>query len=204
MNKYFALMALLIATIATQAQEVYFYTGKNITNYDYKDASGTSNPNLQAGLGSFYEMGYAMPINDSKFSYAFGVTMNEFNAVGGDAFSSYSWNTEYLGIQNALSYSFLKIKGFSFDVKAGVTVATMVYGKQVLNQAYYDLLDEKDFSGVLIFPNAALQANYNMTKRSYLSLGYAFSKRVDIGNNSAEELTFNTSQIQFGVHFSVK
>ena len=38
MNKYFALMVVLLATIATQAQEVYFYTGKNITNYDYKDA----------------------------------------------------------------------------------------------------------------------------------------------------------------------
>ena len=100
---------LLIALIALsfqqiQAQEIYLQTGKNFTQYDYK--SGTdSSPSLQSGSGNFYEIGYVMTLNNEKLKYAVGLSLNEYNSLGGDINSSYSWNTQYMGIECGYHYS---------------------------------------------------------------------------------------------------
>ena len=61
--KKLVLLMLLIASIQNiQSQEIYFYSGKNYTQYDFNDKTGTSNPSIQKGSGNFYEMGYAMPL----------------------------------------------------------------------------------------------------------------------------------------------
>jgi hypothetical protein len=37
-----------------------------------------------------------------------------------------------------------------------------------------------------------------------LSLGYAYSKSLNLSNSTDEKLSFNTNQIQFGVHFTFR
>jgi hypothetical protein len=90
------LLALVVLSIEhIHSQEIYLQTGKNFTKYDYKSDTGSS-PNLQSGSGNFYEIGYVMTLNNEKLKYAVGLSLNEFNALGGDAISSYSWNTQYM------------------------------------------------------------------------------------------------------------
>jgi hypothetical protein len=53
----------------------------------------------------------------------------------GNSANSNSWNTLYLGIQNVVSYSLLA--GGSFDViKAGLGLASLIYGKQEINGTF--------------------------------------------------------------------
>ena len=199
---------LLIALIALsfqhiQAQEIYLQTGKNYTKYDYKSDT-SSTPSLQSGSGNFYEIGYVMTLNNEKLKYAVGLSLNEYNAIGGDINSSYSWNTQYLGVQNTFSIAFVKKRGFEASANVGLGISTLIYGKQNLNGQYLDLSSQKEFSGIWIAPNLGLKASYNVDNDIYLSLGYSYSKSFNLSNSTDEKLSFNNSQIQFGVHFMFK
>jgi hypothetical protein len=196
---------LLIALIALsfqhiQAQEIYLQTGKNYTQYDYKSDTSSS-PSLQSGSGNFYEIGYVMTLNNEKLKYAVGLSLNEFNAIGGDINSSYSWNTQYVGVQNTFSIAFVKKSGFEASTNGGLGISTLIYGKQNLNGQYLDLASQKEFSGLWIAPSLGLKASYNVDNDIYLSIGYAYSKSFNVSNSTEEKLSFNNSQIQFGVHF---
>jgi len=199
---------LLIALIALsfqhiQAQEIYLQTGKNYTQYDYKSDTSSS-PSLQSGSGNFYEIGYVMTLNNEKLKYAVGLSLNEYNAIGGDINSSYSWNTQYLGVQNTFSIAFVKKRGFEASANGGLGISTLIYGKQNLNGQFLDLSSQKEFSGLWIAPNLGLKASYNVDNDIYLSLGYTYSKSFNLSNSTDEKLSFNNSQIQFGVHFMFK
>jgi hypothetical protein len=186
-----------------QSQEIYLHMGKNFTQYDYK--SGTdSSPSLQAGSGNFYEIGYVMTLNNEKLKYAVGLSLNEYNALGGDINSSYSWNTQYMGIENTFSIAFVNWKGLQASANGGFGIATLIYGKQNLNGQYLDLASQKEFSGLWVAPRLGLTASYNVDNDIYMSIGYSYSKSFNVSNSTDEKLSFNNNQIQFGVHFMLR
>jgi hypothetical protein len=202
--KKLLLLFVFLSIQSIQSQEIYFYTGKNFTNYDYKDAFGTSNPQLQAGSGTFYEMGYVMPLGNEKLNYAIGLSLNEYNAIGGNSANSYSWKTQYIGIQNVLAYSLLSRGSFDVALNGGLGLASLIYGKQEINGTFHDLGSQKEFSGLIIQPVVGFKSRYNIMNDGYLSLGYNFSKSFNVTNGTDEKLSFNNSQIQFGIHFNIQ
>ena len=203
MRKLLVLFVILCSIGSLQAQEVYFYTGRNYTNYEYKNSSGALNPNFQAGSGSFYEMGYRFPLRFKKLNYALGLSYNQYNTIGGDSADTYTWNTEYLGINNSLFYSIFKNNSFDIAAKAGLGFATLVYGKQEINGTFYDLSSQKEFSGLLLEPSLGLQAKCVITKSVYFSLGYSYLKAFNVTNTTPEKLSFATNQFQFGIHVAI-
>jgi len=201
--KKILLLVLVILTFQTiRSQEIYFVAGKNYTKYSFSDSSkNNSNFKLQSGNGNFYEIGYTMPINYRTLNYSFGLCFNEFNAVGNSLTNSYSWNTDYLGLTNAVNFTFFNNNNFDISVKGGFGVSTIIYGKQKINDTYLDLISQKEFSGIFVQPLVGLQAKYNISNDNYLSFGYNFSKSVNFFNNTDEHLSFNNNQFQFGIHF---
>ena len=219
MKKTILLIAILGSLTSLHAQEIYFNTGKNYTNYNYKNSSGSSDNNitkynyknssgssdnnLQAGTGFFYELGYVKALKIKNLNYAIGINLNEYNALGGNFVNSYSWHTEYLGIQNTLLYSVIKNKNFDIAAKAGIGLSTIIYGKQELNGVYYDLLSQKEFSGLLLAPSLGFQTKCTVNDNLYFSIGYNFLKTFNVTNSTSEKLNFDTSQFQFGIHLSI-
>jgi len=203
MKKLLMLTMIVLSIQNIHSQEIYLQTGKNITSYDYKSDTNSA-PSLQAGTGNFYEVGYKMTLNNEKLKYAIGLNFNEYNAIGGDASSSYSWNTQYLGVQNTFSIAFVNKSGFLAAANAGLGVATLIYGKQNINGQYLDLTSQKEFSGLWIAPKLGLQLCYNIENDMFISMGYAFSKSYCLTNSTQEKLSFNNNQIQFGIHFIIK
>jgi hypothetical protein len=203
MKKLLILALIILSFQGMRSQEIYLQTGKNYTQYDYK--SDTNNPpSLQAGAGNFYEIGYIITLNNEKLKYAVGMNINEYNAIGGDYTDSYSWNTQYLGVQNTFSIAFFNKNGFEASANAGLGISTLIYGKQNINGHYLDLSSQKEFSGLWIAPKLGLQASYNVSNDIFLSLGYAYAKNLSLSNSTPEKLSFNNNQIQFGVHFKFK
>jgi hypothetical protein len=204
MKKILLLIAIMFSLQNLYSQEIYFYSGKNYTHYNYKDTAGTSKPNLQTGSGNFYEIGYAMPLGNERISYAIGLSLNEYNAIGGNTVNSYIWNTQYLGAKNALSYSLFERSSFDVALSGGVTLATLIYGKQETNGTFIDLMAQKEFSGIVVQPFFGFQTRYNILNDGYLSFGYNFSKSFNVTNSTNEKLSFNNSQLQFGIHFNMQ
>jgi hypothetical protein len=200
MKKLLFLTLVLLTYQGVQSQEIYLQTGKNYTQYYYK--SDTNNPpSLQAGTGNFYEIGYITNLSKEKFKYAVGLNVNEYNAIGGDKNDSYSWNTQYLGLQNTFSIAFINKSGFEVAANAGLGISSLIYGKQNTNGHYLDLSSQKEFSGLWVAPKLGLQASYNVKNDIFLSLGYGYSRNLNLSNSTPEKLSFNNNQIQFGVHF---
>jgi hypothetical protein len=203
MKKLLLLAVIVMSFQNMQSQEIYLQTGKNFTKYDFKSDTGSSS-SLQAGSGNFYEIGYVMTLNNEKLKYNIGLSLNEYNAIGGNAVSSYSWNTQYMGIDNTFSIAFVNWNGLQASANGGLGISTLIYGKQNINGQYLDLASQKEFSGLWIAPKLGLTASYNVDNDIYLSIGYAYSKSFNVSNSSDEKLSFNNNQIQFGIHFMLR
>jgi outer membrane protein OmpA-like peptidoglycan-associated protein len=204
MKKLFITGVLLCFIHTIQAQEVYFYSGKNFTTYDFKNSSGNSNPNLKSGTGAFYEVGYNKNLKYDRFSYSLAVALNEYNNTGGNTANSYNWNTQYLGVQTRLYYSYLKGKDYDLLSTIGLNASSLLSGKQQINGTYYDLTKEKEFTGFLLSPSIGLQFKYNVANLGYVSIGYNYVKSYNLTNTTNQKLGFTSNQLQFGVHFELK
>jgi hypothetical protein len=204
MKKLLILIVIMCSLQSVHSQEVYFSAGKNFTTYDYKNSSGASNPNLKSGTGNFFELGYINPLRNEKFAYSVGLALNEYNNVGGNSVNSYTWNTQYLGAQGGFTYSILDRGDFDILPKFGLNMGTIISGKQTINGTYYDLTKEKEFSGLLITPSLGIQVKYNLSASGFISLGYSYCKGFNLSNSTDQKLSFNTNQLQFGVHYAIK
>lgn len=207
MIKNYSLLIFLLTTTTIFSQEVYFNTGKNYTKYIYKDADLQVNPNIQSGTGNFYEVGLMKPFF-KKFSYELGLSLNDYNAIGGNSANSYRWDTQYLGLHGGLMYKFYSFKTdpknrIDFLVKTGLSTSTIIYGKQEVNGVYYDLMHQKEFSGIIVGSSIGFTAKYAITSFGALSLGYNFCQSINITNSSKEKLSFSTNQLELGVHFNI-
>jgi hypothetical protein len=114
--------------------------------------------------------------------------------------SLYAWNTNYLGIQNAISYAVLKTRSeLEINLKAGVTTSFIANGQQLLNNRHYDLTQYEEFKGIVIQPLIGMQVKYLVNDYFGVSLNYIFSKSLP--KSGLESLSFNTNQVQLGFYF---
>jgi hypothetical protein len=185
------------------AQEIYFKTGKNFTNYKFSTSGIPITTPLQSGIGTSLSLGYADVIS-SKWSYTAEINFNDYNAIASSPVSNYTWVTKYFGIQTTLQYSVYQIKRFQFLGSLGLNLSSIIYGKQDSNGQIFDLKKQKEFSGLKINPLAGISANYTFSPFGHFSLGYFRSSTVRPSLSNSEKITFNTSQLLFGIHFNVK
>lgn len=201
MTKNIFLAFALICISEGFAQEIFMQTGKNYTTYDFKSIGDNSNVKYRASSGDFYEFGLNYPMKDSKIGYSVSVTYNELNAAASNGATNYTWNTSYLGLQNKVSYAFFEAdNGLIFFLDAGVNTATIIKGSQMINTVYYDVKKQEEFSGILLQPSLGFEAKYSVSSKMLVSLGYHYAKAFNLSNSSDEKVTFNTNQIQFGLH----
>ena len=209
MKKLQLLFLFLFAVGTTQAQEIYLFTGKNYTTFKLRNEGESTNSFDKSGSGSSYEIGVSLPIPvsrlafDNPLNYNVGLTLNQYNAEAGNIANSYEWKTEYVGIKNSIVYSFIKSNHLDLAVKGGFNFCTMLSGNQKINNSYYDLKSQKDFSGVVFTPSLGLQAKCNLSEYGYLSLGYNYSESTNLSNSSSKKLTLKTHQVLFGIHFEI-
>lgn len=210
MKKITLLLLFLFLVNTAYSQQIYFLTGKNYTNYKIRyNGSETVNGLEKKGEGDSYEIGFAIPIKvqrlafDNNLNYTVGLTLNQYNAESGDIANNYTWKTEYIGVQNALVYSFVKSNHLDVAVKGGVNVATMLHGNQTINNSRFNLNNQKDFKGVVVSPLLGLQAKCNLSEYGYLSLGYNYSRSINLTNDTNKKVSFLTNQIVFGISFEL-
>jgi hypothetical protein len=204
MKKITLLLTVYIFSQNTTAQEVYFYTGKNFTTYDYKNSSGATNSNLKNGTGNFYELGLTHPLSYEKINIHLGLALNEYNSVGGNTTNSYRWYSQYFGIQSRASYSLIdRRKSYDILPHIGINIGTIISGKQTINGTYFDLTKEKEFNGILVTPSLGVQVKYNLAAAGYISLGYDYCNGINPTNSTEQKLAFTTHQLQFGIHYAI-
>ena len=115
MKQLISIALIVFALNFSSAQEVYLNVGRNFTTYDYTTLKAKTIQILNLS-GASYEVGYIFPMGD-KFGIAAVITLDQFNATGGNLVNNYSWNTNYLGLQGIKYFYRLLNAGINFIVK---------------------------------------------------------------------------------------
>ncbi len=201
MKKIILIPLLLLFTTQFNAQDLELILGRNFTTYDYTNSEVASNPNLDGASGSYIEVSYNVPFNRNQdFYYSLGLALNQFNATGGDYASSYSWDTNYLGVKSGLKYYFTSRNSFvKAAAKTGFGINTIINGQQKINGATFDLTQEDEFTAVSVQPYLGIELKYEVTSGILLGVGYNYSKSFGVANGDAEKLNFNNSRFEFGI-----
>jgi hypothetical protein len=199
------ILILILYSSLSNAQELYVTVGKNITNFDYKSSNGSDqNLNFRSGSGNNFEIGYVSNVRNSRLHYFVGIVYNEFNAEASNYSKNYSWETKYIGILNKIAFKLYDNcfnTGIDAFINLGFNSSVLVNGDQYINNYYYDITKNEDFSGINLQPFLGVNYKYDVSKNLNLNFGYNFSKTFNVFNNSDEKISFNTHQFQFGLLF---
>lgn len=199
------ILILIFYYSSSKAQELYVAAGKNITSFDYKSSNGSDkNLNFRSGSGNNFEIGYVADFRNSRSLYSVGLVYNEFNAKASNYSTNYSWKTKYIGIINKISFKLFDNclnSGINAFITLGFNSSILVSGDQFINNYYYNLTKNEDFSGLNLQPFLGLNYEYNVHKNLNIQFGYNFSKSFNVFNKSDEKISFNTHQFQFGLLF---
>ena len=143
MKYLFTITLITIGLNVSSAQDVFLNLGRNFTTYDYTNSQLESNPNLESSSGASYELGYNFTsILGNKFDIATSLTLDQYNATGGNLVNNYSWNTNYLGFQTFLKYRLIgksSISKFAVDINLGVNFNHIIDGEQKINGQTFKL-----------------------------------------------------------------
>ena len=199
------ILILIFYYSSSKAQELYVAAGKNITSFDYKSSNGSDkNLNFRSGSGNNFEIVYVANFRNSRSLYSVGLVYNEFNAKASNYSTNYSWKTKYIGIINKISFKLFDNclnSGINAFITLGFNSSILVSGDQFINNYYYNLTKNEDFSGLNLQPFLGLNYEYNVHKNLNIQFGYNFSKSFNVFNKSDEKISFNTHQFQFGLLF---
>lgn len=204
MKKIVLVCFLFICFNFSNAQEVYFTHGKNISNYELIQESGDKIP-IENGIGNSFEMGYKSKyITTTPFYYTLGLSYNQFNSLGKTTGLNMEWKTNYIGLNYAFYYNFFQNKRSDFALKLGANMHTLVYGKQEVNQVQMDIVNNREFSGLNIGMQSGLVYNYHINSECSLVLGYTHTKLFNISNSTKEKVLLNNQNFSVGLTIRIK
>ncbi len=197
--KKIIILLLMLSFSNINSQDINIVTGTNFTTYKY---SGNEELNINGSTGSSFELSYGnVPFYKiANLQYLIGITLDEFNATGGDLFNSYSWDTYYLGIISGATYTIKSYRSlFQIKFKGGINFNKIINGKQKINGQTYDLTKQEDFSAIGVQPFIGAEINYPINNQIMLNVGYKLSENLTY----RIPLNFSNSRIEFGVTIKI-
>lgn len=204
MNKFFFFTFLFCCINLSNAQEVYFSHGKNLTKYEPVHLNTNQLP-LEQGIGNSFELGYKSKyISNTLFYYTIGLAYNQFNALGKTTGLNMDWKTNYIGINSVFNYSFIKSKRSAVSLKLGTIMQTLVYGKQEINQVQMDIEDNREFSGFNLGLQSGLVYNYRINSDCGVNAGYTHFQLFNLSNSMPEKNIITNQNWSVGFTIAIK
>ena len=204
MKKSYLVPLVLLFSFLSNAQEVYFTHGKNLTNFEQLESTNANLP-LERGIGSSFEVGFKSKyITNTSFFYTIGLAYNQFNALGKTTGVNMEWKTNYVGVNAAFNYSFIQSKRSDLSLKLGTSMQTLVYGKQRINLVQFDILNNREFSGLNVGLLAGLVYNYKINPDCAVHFGYTYGQLYNLSNTTAEKSLLSNQNLSVGLALQIK
>lgn len=198
MQKTLLVIILFFCAKSLSAQEMYFKTGKNFTNYDFRNSIGETT-DLEKGTGNNYELGFNKHFKRANLYYSLSFGLNEYNASGNNYGSYLKWTTDYINVKGAIFCDVFEYKSIYIALKTGLSAENMIYGQQEIDLKVYNLMHQKEFSGLILRPHIGLLYTHSITSETALIFGYELSKGYNLSNRSNEILSIINQSLSFGI-----
>ncbi len=204
MKRLIGVMIVLALAFVTKGQNLTIDLGQNYTTYNYTNSMGLSNPDIQGGNGYSLAFGIENTVNQRN-QLNFGLTMEQFNATGGNATNDYNWETIYIGLQGKYGLKVVDTTSvpFSIFLDLGMNLNHILSGKQKINNATYDLVNEPEFSGFFIKPFVGISLSYMGSNNYGLGISYQLSRNYGLINSGLQKLHFENKTIKFQFIFNL-
>ena len=204
MKKSFLVSLLLAFCYFSNAQEVYFNHGKNLTDYELLKMDVDKIP-LEKGIGSSFEIGFKSKyITNTSFFYTLGLSYNQFNALSKTNGLNMDWKTNYVGLNTSFNYRFIQSKRSDFILKFGTTMQTLVYGKQQINLVQMDILNNPEFSGLNIGLQSGLVYHFRINPDCGVNIGYTYAQLFNVSNTTPEKTILSNQNVAVGFTVKIK
>ena len=177
---------ILLIGINLYSQEINFSVGSNFSDYSFY-----ANENFSAsGMGSYAEIGYTKVLGkktSKSLSYSVSLNMNEYNASTGNMASYYEWQTNYIGVKNAINIPLITIADImKFEFSAGINLSHILKGKQIINSMVYDISKNSEFDGINAWTDLGINLKFKLKEDIKLAIGYSISgNKVITGSNNS-------------------
>ena len=177
---------ILLIGINLYSQEINFSVGSNFSDYSFY-----ANENFSAsGIGSYAEIGYTKVLGkktSKSLSYSVSLNMNEYNASTGNMASYYEWQTNYVGVKNAINIPLITIADImKFEFSAGINLSHILKGKQIINSMVYDISKNSEFDGINAWTDLGINLKFKLKEDIKLAIGYSISgNKVITGSNNS-------------------
>tara|TARA_B100001175_G_C19473872_1_gene623224 strand:+ start:797 stop:1438 length:642 start_codon:yes stop_codon:yes gene_type:complete len=177
---------ILLIGINLYSQEINFSVGSNFSDYSFY-----ANENFSAsGIGSYAEIGYTKVLGkktSKSLSYSVSLNMNEYNASTGNMASYYEWQTNYIGVKNAINIPLITIADImKFEFSAGINLSHILKGKQIINSMVYDISKNSEFDGINAWTDLGINLKFKLKEDIKLAIGYSISgNKVITGSNNS-------------------
>ena len=177
---------ILLIGINLYSQEINFSVGSNFSDYSFY-----ANENFSAsGIGSYAEIGYTKVLGkktSKSLSYSVSLNMNEYNASTGNMASYYEWQTNYIGVKNAINIPLITIADImKFEFSAGINLSHILKGKQIINSMVYDISKNSEFDGINAWTDLGINLKFELKEDVKLAIGYSISgNKVITGSNNS-------------------
>ena len=211
--KKLIIICILFFSYSLSSQTAFFNTGLNTTSYDYKNSEGNSNENIKSSNGTFFEIGYSFPIEFSKRTRSFGrysrlhfktgLSLNQYNATGGNSIDNYDCKSQFIGLRSDLEYFIFAADFLSVSVDGGLGLEVFLNGKQKIGGNTYNLKESDEFNGLFFTPRVGINLSVNVSEEVALMGGFNLSKAISPSKSNQESVSFNNSQFRFGVIIQV-
>ena len=155
--KKLLIYSLLLATLSSFGQQVFFETGLNVSDFKFRNNEGEYLENLQSKTQNYITAGYKHRIFTDGLNISTAISYNNYGAIGSDPVlqNFFEWDISYLGFNLGLDYEAFKVGNFAFYISAGGSAEYMTDGVQTINNQVYNVKDVEEFKDIAYFFRAA-------------------------------------------------
>jgi hypothetical protein len=221
---FLQLLPFILISYSGQSQQLKIGLGNNLTSYQFTNSLGILNTNLKPSAGNHLLIGIERPVIDtlslmSKYSklafylgnkpnftklltylnYEIDLNYNQFNSVGDLQNYTFSYQTNFIGIQFGFGPQINLKRGYSIQLKTQVSLNKMIHGIQELNTHFVDLNNNSQFSNIQFMTGYEI----GITKKiNNLFAGYISYQSSNSSNKKiigSPTLNFNPTCISLGI-----
>ena len=222
---YFGLIGL--SSCVCMGQQFAFEFGSTLSRFDYTLANGSKADYLIPAAGlSFGIHGIQTLLDTSTISassgkksiyfnqhpllrkivsalhYEIGFEYLQMNALGNQQKISFSYQTDFIGLQAGIGAKIPIFKGFTFSGNLIVQGQKMIQGNQLIANQYYNLQENEQFRGIKVLLGYRAEILKKLNEKISLFGAFQESQTYHSAELGTSYLNFCPRQILIGLRLS--
>ena len=189
-----------LLSLPAYSQSYQLSVGSNLTSYLFVNSASVNPANMRSASGMHLSINREKAISND-FYYDFGLTYNQFNAVGDVQNIPMSYATDFIGLGAGIGPRIKLGKTTSLVVKGRVSAVKMIQGNQMLLNRYINLAEDEQFNSVRTMYGLSLELRKQINSQvsTFVSYQYLTSYKQFIEPNKTGTSTVNFVPSTFSI-----